>query len=368
MHAIVELIILRPPSRSFTLSGRETSRPPSVRGARYSKRMRGALQLSVALIGLVISCSTGSGPEPSIGGGGATGSPVGTVGGASTSPEGGAATAGAATAGAAGTHSDAEVGGGASTDGAAPGGASGSSSAGGGGAGSGGAGGVMNGCDPDVAVSNKARVNAALQALFVDKQISAIGEYWAEPYLQHNPIAKSGVAAFQSVMSSVVSSPSFMYERLRSLAECDLVVVQGRYSGTGVIFDLFRVKDGNLVEHWDSDSNQASDAGGATEPVNPEQTGANRSVVLAYLEQQASHYLSSDYVDHRAAAASTLTYTKVHHVVADGSLVFALSEGTLDGKPYGFYDLFRLEGGKLAEHWDSRRAVPATTASGLGIF
>jgi predicted SnoaL-like aldol condensation-catalyzing enzyme len=135
-----------------------------------------------------------------------------------------------------------------------------------------------------------------------------------------------------------------------------------------VIFDLFRVKEGKLVEHWDSDSNQASDAGGATEPMNPEQTGANRSVVLAYLEQQASHYLASDYVDHRAATASTLTYTKVHHVVADGSLVFALSEGTLDGKPYGFYDLFRLEGGKLAEHWDSRRAVPAMTASGLGIF
>jgi predicted SnoaL-like aldol condensation-catalyzing enzyme len=327
--------------------------------------MRGAPQVSVALIGFVIGCSSGSDPEPGTGGGRSGGAPAGSGGGVSTSVAGGGA---AGSVGGAGGHSDAAaVAAGASTGGAASGGASGSSSAGGGGAG-GGAGGVMNGCDGDLAVSNKARVNAALQALFVDKQISAIGEYWAEPYLQHNPIAKSGVAAFQSVMSSVVSSPSFMYERLRSFAECDLVVVQGRYSGTGVIFDLFRVKDGKLVEHWDSDSNQASDAGGPTEATNPEQTGANRGVVLAYLEERSSQYLAGDYVDHRAASASELSYTKVHHAVAEGSFVFALSEGQLDGKPYGFYDLFRVEGGKLVEHWDSRRAVPASTASGLPIF
>ena len=45
-----------------------------------------------------------------------------------------------------------------------------------------------------------------------------------------------------------------------------------------------------------------------------------------------------------------------------------LSEGTREGTPYGFYDLFRLENGKIAEHWDSRRVVPNSTASGLGIF
>ncbi len=90
-------------------------------------------------------------------------------------------------------------------------------------------------------------------------------EYWADPYLQHNPIAESGVDAFANIMSSVVSSPSFSYERLRTFADCDLAVVQGRYSGTGVIFDLFRLSDGKLVEHWDSDANQASDASGPTE-------------------------------------------------------------------------------------------------------
>jgi predicted SnoaL-like aldol condensation-catalyzing enzyme len=327
--------------------------------------MRGALRLSVTVIGVAIGCSTGSGPAPAgIGGAGATGAPVGTVGGGSTVPDSGAPAVG----GVGGSSGAAVAGGAGGVSGEALGAGAGSGPSAGTASGGSGAAGAMNACDASLAASNKARANAALQALFVDKQVSAIAEYWAEPYLQHNPIAKSGVAAFQSVMSSVVSSPSFTYERLRSVAECDLVVVQGRYSGTGVIFDMFRLKDGNLVEHWDSDSNQASDTGGPTEPTDPEQTSANRAVVLAYLEQHASQFLATDYVDHRAASASKLSYKKVHHVVADGSFVFALSEGELDGKPYGFYDLFRLEGGKLAEHWDSRRAVPASTASGLPIF
>lgn len=304
----------------FTAARREISRSGSGSQARYADRMPYTARLVVALIGLSIGCSREGSQD-------GMSSPAAS--GAGTFTGAGAAAVAGGTAG-----------------------------------GSGG----LGACDASLAASNEARANAALQALFVDKQVSAIAEYWAEPYLQHNPIAKSGVAAFQSVMSSVVSSASFTYERLRSVAECDLVVVQGRYSGTGVIFDMFRVKDGNLVEHWDSDSNQASDASGPTEPTNPEQTSANRGVVLAYLEQHASQFLAADYVDHRAASTSELVYTKVHHVVADGSFVFALSEGELDGKPYGFYDLFRLEGGKLAEHWDSRRAVPASTASGLPIF
>lgn len=90
--------------------------------------------------------------------------------------------------------------------------------------------------------------------------------------------------------------------------------------------------------------------------------------MLAYLGDGGNNHLAADYVDHRPASAEKVVYAKVHHVIADGNFVLALSEGTLDGKPYGFHDLFRLAEGKLAEHWDSRRAVPASTASGLGIF
>jgi predicted SnoaL-like aldol condensation-catalyzing enzyme len=286
---------------------------------------------------------------------------------AGTSGTGGATTGGAA--GQAGSGGSTSSGAG----GAGPGGQSGA-----GGSSGGSTGGSGRGCDPTLAATNKTAVNAALDGLFVDKQVSAIDEYWADPYLQHNPIAESGVDAFRSIMSSFVTSPSFMYERLRTLTECDLAVVQGQYSGTGVIFDMFRLSDGKLIEHWDSDSNQASEANGPTEVGSPEQTAQNRAAVLAYLDlaiqgSDANASFAAGYVDHRSGylddiESGTISYSQVHHVIADGNFVFTLSEGELNGTAYGFYDLFRLEAGQIAEHWDSRRVVPGSTASGLGIF
>ena len=255
------------------------------------------------------------------------------------------------------------------------------------GGGSSGSGGADSRCDPSLTSKNRTAVAAALDGLFVEKKVSAIDQYWADPYLQHNPVAKSGVATFKSIMGSLVTSASFSYQRLRTLADCDLVVVQGKYSGTGVIFDMFRMKDGKLMEHWDSDSNQASDSAGPTQVA--EGGGAqNRAQVLAFIDKvliagehaAATQLLSASFVEHRSSSASgpsalvdyltkdDVSYTKVHHVIADGNYVFTLSEGKRGSESYGFYDLFRLEGGAIVEHWDSRRSVPASTASGLPIF
>jgi predicted SnoaL-like aldol condensation-catalyzing enzyme len=43
---------------------------------------------------------------------------------------------------------------------------------------------------------------------------------------------------------------------------------------------------------------------------------------------------------------------RIHRIVADGEFVFTQGEGLLHGEPTAFYDLFRVENGKLAEHWD----------------
>lgn len=356
--------------------------------------MRCALALGV-LAGLTfgVGCSGSESSEPSTGGGGTGGASGGSggsggvpAGGGGTAASGGTAPAGGGSAGqtggapgAGGSGGSAATGGSVATGGSSAmggGPAAGGSSATGGAAGAAGAG----ACDPSLAATNKATVNAALDALFVDKQLSAIDQYWADPYLQHNPIAVSGVDAFRDIMGLVVPSASFSYERLRTFTECDLAVVQGRYSGTGVIFDMFRLSDGKLIEHWDSDANQASDAGGATEATNPEQTGASRAVALGFLTDLVADDLASalgrlatDYVEHRegfaeAISSDNVSYTTVHHVIADGNFVFTLSEGTLQGTPYGFYDLFRIDAGQIVEHWDSRRVVPATTESGLDIF
>jgi predicted SnoaL-like aldol condensation-catalyzing enzyme len=48
----------------------------------------------------------------------------------------------------------------------------------------------------------------------------------------------------------------------------------------------------------------------------------------------------------------TMKYDKVHRVLGEGEFVLAISEGSFAGKPTAFYDLFRVEEGKIAEHWD----------------
>ncbi|WP_437908600.1 nuclear transport factor 2 family protein [Sorangium sp. So ce327] len=266
---------------------------------------------------------------------------------------------------------------------AGSGGAGGGSPAGVGGGGAGG-----SGCDPELARANKALVGQALDELLVDKDVTAVDRYWADPYLRHHPGAPSDLAAFRTLMSYEVASLGFGYERLRTLAECDLVVVHGRYSDAGVIFDMYRVKDDKIVEHWDSNTAEASDAAGPTEIEDEALTAQNRELALSFIDAvlvdgehaRVSEFLDASYVEHRYATATGpaalieyverdyLTYYKVHHVVADGNFVFTLSEVSRGGGAYGIYDLFRVDDGAIVEHWDSRRIVPASTDSELPIF
>ena len=46
----------------------------------------------------------------------------------------------------------------------------------------------------------------------------------------------------------------------------------------------------------------------------------------------------------------SIVYDDVHMVLAQGNFVLAVSEGTFGGTPTSYYDLWRVENGKIAEH------------------
>ena len=52
-----------------------------------------------------------------------------------------------------------------------------------------------------------------------------------------------------------------------------------------------------------------------------------------------------------------MIYTTTHLVLAEGNMVLAVSEGTFDGEPTAYYDLWRVENGKIAEHWDVMETI-----------
>lgn len=47
-----------------------------------------------------------------------------------------------------------------------------------------------------------------------------------------------------------------------------------------------------------------------------------------------------------------MIYDKIYQVLADGNYGLAVSEGSFGGVHTSYYDLFRMENGKIAEHWD----------------
>jgi hypothetical protein len=59
-----------------------------------------------------------------------------------------------------------------------------------------------------------------------------------------------------------------------------------------------------------------------------------------------------------ASKGQAVVYKCVHMVLGEGNFVLVVAESTFGGVPTAMYDLFRIENGKIAEHWDTLEAIP----------
>lgn len=69
-----------------------------------------------------------------------------------------------------------------------------------------------------------------------------------------------------------------------------------------------------------------------------------------------------------AEAGQAMSYARTPIIVAEGNFVFTASEGKLGTAPTAFFDLFRIEGGKIVEHWDTISTIPNEMPHGNGKF
>ena len=110
---------------------------------------------------------------------------------------------------------------------------------------------------------NKALVLEAFDTLFNKRDYAAAERYWSPQYIQHSAhIAPGRDGLFNLVRNS---PPTLNYESGVIVAENDLVIVHGRFSGIGlpvnwIAADILRIKDGILVEHWDVLQDEATRA------------------------------------------------------------------------------------------------------------
>ena len=101
--------------------------------------------------------------------------------------------------------------------------------------------------------TNKAIVLAALTGAFTEHDLSVFDRYWAEGYIQHNTFIPPFREGLRNLVAELPAGST--YEPGIIVGEGDYVVIHGRYSGhqpvPQVVMDIFRLKDGLLVEHWD---------------------------------------------------------------------------------------------------------------------
>jgi predicted SnoaL-like aldol condensation-catalyzing enzyme len=90
------------------------------------------------------------------------------------------------------------------------------------------------------------------------KPAEAFARYAASDFVEHSQDTAGGTAAatVEFLAGLIARSPRPKWEVVRSIAEGDLVFVHARYTaGPGApdiaVAEIFRVRDGKLVEHWD---------------------------------------------------------------------------------------------------------------------
>jgi predicted SnoaL-like aldol condensation-catalyzing enzyme len=49
---------------------------------------------------------------------------------------------------------------------------------------------------------------------------------------------------------------------------------------------------------------------------------------------------------------------RVRMVIGEGNFVLAVTERSMGDRPMSHYDLFRIQNGKIAEHWDVIEQIP----------
>ena len=213
-----------------------------------------------------------------------------------------------------------------------------------------------------------------------------------DKYIQHNLRVGDGLAGFGQVLKQLPEG-SAKVQVVRVFQDGDFVFAHTKYHffGPKIGFDIFRFEDGRIVEHWDNLQEIATTSAsgrtqidGPTEATDLEKTEANKVLIEGFVRDvlmganpgKVTGYISTEhYFQHNPAVADGLDalgkaleamakagtpmiYSGNHRILGEGNFVLSVSEGQFLGQAAAFYDLFRIEDGKIVEHWDTIEEIP----------
>jgi predicted SnoaL-like aldol condensation-catalyzing enzyme len=249
-------------------------------------------------------------------------------------------------------------------------------------------------------VTNSATLGVTARQAMIDifhkKDAAAVDRYFDQTLLQHDPNLTDGLGGMKSFAAEVANSSGADITIYRTLVDGNFVLLHSKYQGiarfgrSAIAFDLFRFRDGKIVEHWGGQQPEEppnpsgrTEVDGPTHVLDRERTEANRALVRAYREtvmvslqfDRIEEFIDgTHYAQHAAKIADGIAELKnriasvardggqlniiARRYVADGNFVLVLSEGDLPTGPTALYDLFRVENGKIVEHWDVLAPIP----------
>ncbi len=110
---------------------------------------------------------------------------------------------------------------------------------------------------------NKQIVLEAFDTLFNRRDYEAASRFWSPNYIQHSAHIEPGRDGLFNLIRSLPDT--LRYENHLTAADGDVVLLHGRFSGSGrprawIAADIVRLQDGVLVEHWDVLQDEATQA------------------------------------------------------------------------------------------------------------
>jgi len=240
-----------------------------------------------------------------------------------------------------------------------------------------------------------ATARQATIAIFRDRDSTAIDRFFSEPFVQHDPNIEDGLPGLRAFVTELANSPTTNVTIYRTVVDVDIVMLHSKYegwpgfSGPVIAFDLFRFKDGKIVEHWGGQTPETgpnpsghTQLDGPTAVVDRKQTEGNRTLVRNFKQvvtvelhfDRVDEFIAGDhYIQHASKVGDGTARMKARvsqvarpgdtpvliprRYIADGNFVLCLVEARTE-PPTANYDLFRVQNGRIAEHWDVLSVIP----------
>ncbi|MBW8185498.1 nuclear transport factor 2 family protein [Shewanella nanhaiensis] len=248
---------------------------------------------------------------------------------------------------------------------------------------------------------------AEMASLFKDFDKVQAAATMAPDLIQHNQAVPNGAAVLIDLIPTLKES-GISATTHRLISEGNMVVAHNEYKNAKVFggdhlaaFDVFRIEDGKVAEHWDNltpvtapNPSGRTQFDGTTLVTDLDKTAENKAVVTSFVydvlhgkaPDKITDYVSTEtYLQHNSGVADgldglgaalkamadaglSMTYSDTHMIIAEGNFVFTASEGEFSGDHVAFYDLFRVDGGKIVEHWDVIQTISEQSANDSGKF